>query len=151
MVLNSMLLSYSIFRRKYIMKNNNKNYNEAESRISEFTYQSNDTVTFLDNKNLQCTDCVHVQKQPGICAKFCPKPPYVLQNTQPCPFYENSRKNICPTLMDDGSASVVTHTPQCIGCSNNLGCFRCAVFIEIPEYLLSNETQCPARKEEKQP
>lgn len=63
------------------------------------------------------------------------------------PFAEpEGTEPVSPACGDDGRSSVVLHTPQCVGCANNQGGFRCSVFVRKPEELLMNQADCPARK-----
>lgn len=118
---------------------------DGENREEEFVYIGQDTVHVVSNEQLECAGCIHALPQTGFCKKYRPKPGYVLLNKGPCPSFEAAGSD--PALSDpDGHSSIVTHTPQCVGCVHNLGGFDCTVFVKKPEELLMNERVCPARQ-----
>ncbi len=45
------------------------------------------------------------------------------------------------------NTSEVTLTPQCVGCKNNGGIYRCSAYGKKPDQYISNQFPCPKRSE----
>ena len=131
------------------MKNNKNPETLHEHRESEFVYGIKDSVRVLSNSELECANCIYALPHAGICRKYRPKPADVLCRRAPCPSFASEEIQTTDLISEnDGHSAVVTHTPQCVGCTYNQGGFHCAMFVRKPEELLMNERSCPARKPE---
>ena len=48
---------------------------------------------------------------------------------------------------DNGEGCKIILTPQCVGCTHNMGGFDCAAINTKPDIFISNMEQCPLREE----
>lgn len=118
---------------------------ETDSRADEFVYRGGDTVTFLQNSDLQCADCRYAGQHAGICGKFAPKPAAILLRRAVCPEFDPKTVGAAAAVPPPSEEDPVqVHTPQCVDCIRNQGGMNCAMFILKPEELLMNRRPCPA-------
>lgn len=118
----------------------------TDGREEELTCHAGGGIIFLHNEDLLCGACRYAHRNPGGCERFPGKPADILLGRAICPVFSPKEGVQLPEIEE--SHPEVVHTPQCVGCTRNLGGMNCEMFVRKPEELLMNRRPCPARVEE---